>query len=142
MERQWRTKFETDSARLTEVKQSISRLEQEITRIVGKLQVVESKRKQAQQTREKLRGELTWSSREEEELKNTIDRLESSRDEALQDVTTLEAKKEAYEAELTTRMSSGLSGDEERQVETLSREVENMQREVSEKTEGRTEVRV
>lgn len=139
-EKLWRTKLESESTRLAEVKRSISKLEQDITRIVGKMQVLESKRKAVQEGREPLMAEIGYAEQEEEQLKTRIARFERSLDEATTDVTTLEARKEAHEKELKTKMTKGLTSEEEEQVESLSRQVGELQKTLSDKAKERGEV--
>ncbi|CED84349.1 Structural maintenance of chromosome protein 3 (sister chromatid cohesion complex Cohesin, subunit SMC3) [Phaffia rhodozyma] len=140
IQKEWQDKLDTGSARLSEVKQSIARIEQDITRLVGSTQVLESKRRQAHTARGKLEDELMFLLKEEDELKSSIDRLETVRDEAQQDVTELQAKKEALEAELQTTMTGRLSSEDQRGLEDLSEESENRERELRETAAERTEI--
>ena len=139
-EKNWRAKLESDSARLAEVKQAITKLEQDVTRVIGKIQVLDSKRKTVQQGREPLAAEIQYAEMEMDQLKTKIARLEKSLDDATTDVTTLGAKKAAFEAELKTKMLKGLTSQEETQVNDLSKQVDQLQTSLSEKAKDRGEV--
>lgn len=139
-ERIWRTKFEDDSVRLAEVKQGIAKIEQDVTRLVGQIQSIEQKRKQAMDGREPVLSELGWAHKEIDQLKARVARLERARSQTDTDVATLGARREALEAELETQMTGGLLPEEEQQVEQLSRQVEDLQKSLSDKATERGDV--
>lgn len=85
-------------------------------------------------------AEIGYAEQEEEQLKTRIARFERSLDEATTDVTTLEARKDAHEKELKTKMTKGLTSQEEEQVESLSRQVGELQKTLSDKAKERGEV--
>jgi len=85
-------------------------------------------------------AEIGYAEQEEEQLKTRIARFERSLDEATTDVTTLEARKEAHEKELKTKMTKGLTSEEGEQVESLSRQVGELQKTLSDKAKERGEV--
>jgi structural maintenance of chromosome 3 (chondroitin sulfate proteoglycan 6) len=105
------------------------------------MQNIEQKRKQAMEGREPVISQLGWAGKEIEQLKSRIGRLEKAREECGTDVTTLEAKREALRAELGTQMTGGLSAEEEEQLESLGRQVEELQKSLSEKATERGTVR-
>lgn len=140
-ERTWRTKHEADAARLAEVRRSISRVDQELTRTIGQVQVLDARRKQARLRRETLLAELAEAQAEEDRLKGALERLEKDKEEAEGEVATLRVKIDAVQAEMATGMESALSDEEERLLRDLAAEVKRLQGQLTVKTKDRTEVR-
>lgn len=140
-ERTWRIKHEADAARLAEVKRSISRVDQDLTRTIGQVQVLENRRKQARSRRENLLAELAEAQAEEDRLRSALERLEKEKEDAEGEVATLRVKVEAVRAEMMTEMESALSDDEERLLQDLSSEVKRLHGQLADKTKNRNEVR-
>lgn len=140
-EKAWRTKYDDDAKRLADVKRSIARIDQALTRTVGQVQVVEGKRKNNSATRESLVADLQALSREADQLKSAVERTEKVLAELEGEVQTLSIKLVAYEAEVGSPMTSGLSADEEKIVGELAKEVARLKDDLDEKTSERSEVR-
>lgn len=138
----WRAKVEEESVRLSEVKATINKLEQDITKNLSQQQVNESQRKKALQGRESLQIELRYAGEEQTRLRGTVARLERALEEAETEATVLETRKASLEAELQTPMVQGLSDEESTQIEDLIREVDEVQKVLADQASNRSNVSV
>lgn len=140
----WKAKYTSDEKRLREVTSAIHTLEQEITRLVGKMQVLGNQQTQARNIRESLTEESAHFARERERLVGRIERVEGEISELETELGGLRAKLEGYRAEMGGPMSRGLSGEEEEMIEALGREVEERQKVLREfgKTKNEVSLRV
>lgn len=123
----WREKYDTDHAALQEVKRGIAAIEQEITHLVGRMQVLTTQREKVQQSRDPLIEEATALSREHERLKERITKGEQDVDELEAELAGLQVRIQDHERELKSPMAKGLSVDEERTISQLAKEVEARQ---------------
>ncbi|KAK8858571.1 hypothetical protein IAR55_002800 [Kwoniella newhampshirensis] len=136
--KKWRQSFETDSSRHEEVKAGITKLEQEISRTMGQIQVIEAKRKQTLDGRGMLSAQLNWTAREEEGSKDRVNRLEASLEEAEGELRDTKSKRASYEEELRTPMRQTLTDEEVQQLEQLTRSAEEQKKALLEATQART----
>ncbi|RDB15230.1 Chromosome segregation protein sudA [Hypsizygus marmoreus] len=136
----WRTKFEADDKRSKDVKASISRLEQEITQVTGRITVLAGQQNQTRESRERLSEEGNTLTREKEKLNQRIVALEADLYELETEVTGLEAKLAGYAAELTTPLTKGLTDEEEGLIVMLGKEVERRQKEMLELSRSRSKL--
>lgn len=137
----WKSKFTADEKRLKEVTSTIHQLEQEITKLVGRMQVLGNQQTQARSTRETLAEESAQFSKEKDRLTARTERLENEIQDLESELTGLKAKLDSYRAEMASPLANGLSDDEEEQVETLGRELEEMQKQLRELGKTKNEVR-
>jgi structural maintenance of chromosome 3 (chondroitin sulfate proteoglycan 6) len=120
----WRGKFEAEEKRSKEVKEAILKVDQEITNLAGKLLVLSNQQNQTREGRELLTVEGNNLNNERERLKEKITKLEADVDELEVELGGLEARKVAYEQELRSPLSVGLTAHEEEELESLGQEVE------------------
>ncbi|KAI0087967.1 hypothetical protein BDY19DRAFT_202098 [Irpex rosettiformis] len=126
----WKSKFIADDKRLKEVTTAIQQLEQEITRLVGRMQVLGNQQNQARSIRESLAEESAQFAKEKERLTGRIERLEGEIQELETELDGLRAKLNGYTAEIASPLANGLSAEEEEQIETLGREIEERQKQL------------
>jgi structural maintenance of chromosome 3 (chondroitin sulfate proteoglycan 6) len=138
--KRWQESFEDDSARHTEVKEGINKLEQEISTSMGKIQVLEAKRKQILEGRAMMQSQVQWSQREEEQSRQRVARLENALEDAEAELRDAIGKRTAYEEELKTPMRQHLSAEELQSLEDLSKEVETQKKALLEASQARTKV--
>ncbi|EMD37508.1 hypothetical protein CERSUDRAFT_114149 [Gelatoporia subvermispora B] len=124
----WKTKHTADSKRLQEVKETILRLEQEITKISGKVQVLTNQQTQAKNLRELIANEMTILGREKDNLIERISKLETQIDDLESELSGLNARLQGYRAELASPLAQGLSSDEEDLIEELGLDIEQRQK--------------
>lgn len=123
----WREKYTADKASLEEVKRAIASIEQEITHLVGQMQVLATQREKVHQSRESLVAEANALSREHDRSQERIAKGEQDVDELEAELAGLQVRIEDHERELTTPMARGLTNEEERTIVQLSKEVEARQ---------------
>lgn len=135
-----KTKFTSASEELKETTAKIQQLDQEITRAMGQIQSHTNKQTQARTNRESVGEELATLSRERERLVQRIERLESEVYDLETELAALQAKVEAYRAELNSPMATGLTAEEEEEVELLGKDIEGRQRQLLEIARKKNEV--
>ncbi|WVQ73216.1 hypothetical protein IAR50_002782 [Cryptococcus sp. DSM 104548] len=138
--KKWQTAFETDFERHAEIKSGLQKLEQNISKTLGEIQVIEAKRKQILDGRGLLSNQVAWTAREEEEAKGRVAKLESNLEEAEGELRDAKAKRLSYEEELKTPMRQNLTDEELRELEELSEKAETQKKTLLEATQARTKV--
>ncbi|KAJ7098111.1 structural maintenance of chromosome protein 3 [Mycena belliarum] len=139
----WRAKWEAEDVRLREVKAAILQVEQEITQLAGRIQVLNLQINQIRESRERLTDEGTALTREKGKLNERSAKLERDQDELEAELNGLDAKLAGYENELKSPLTKGLTDEEEEDVVNLGNEVEDRRKELVElgksknKLEGR-----
>ena len=139
--KKWREAFESDSSRHAEVKEGISRLEQQISTAMGQVQVLEAKRKQILNSRAMVAAQAQSSAREEEHLRQRVSRLETSLNGAESELRSATAKRTSYEAELKTPMTQKLSDADIASLERLTRKAEEQKEALMKLSTARQKVR-
>lgn len=138
--KEWREKYEVDSARLTEVKDGLAKLEQQVSQALGQINVLDAKRKQILDRRGMLSAQGNWTAREEDNAKSRLARLESALDEAQTELKDASAKKTSYEQELETPMRQQLTDAELRSLETLTADAEKQKKALFDASTARSQV--
>jgi len=136
----WRTKYEAEKARSAEVKQEISKLEQEITQVGGKVTVLVGQQNQIRDSRDRLVDEGIGLAQSKEKLKARVSVLEQDTEELETELSALEAKVAGYRAELATPLTNGITRDEEQMIVTLGKEVERRRKDMVELSKRKNEV--
>ncbi|KAJ7273514.1 structural maintenance of chromosome protein 3 [Mycena haematopus] len=97
----WRTKWEAEDARSKEVKAAILRVEQEITQVAGRIQVLNLQINQIRESRDRLMEEGTGLTREKEKLKERTAKLERDQEDLEAELGSLDAKLAGFNNELS-----------------------------------------
>ncbi|KAK4689553.1 structural maintenance of chromosome 3 (chondroitin sulfate proteoglycan 6), partial [Tremellales sp. Uapishka_1] len=138
--KKWKQAFEKDSARHTEVKQGLQKLEQQISVTLGQVQVLEAKRKQILEGRSTQANQANWTSREEESSRQRVSRLETSLAEADSELKNAGQKRSSYEDELKTPMTQQLSNQEIADLTLLTQEAETQKQVLLKASQARTKL--
>lgn len=136
----WRTKFDTDDKRAKEVKAAITTLEQEITKVTGKIQVLNVQQAQAREAREALLSDSISLSKERERLRERIVALENEADELETELSGIAQRLQGYSTELASPLTQALTNDEAGQIGTLGQELDQRRKSVLELSRSRAEV--
>lgn len=136
----WRDEYEQLLSESSDIKKQIEKKEQEITYATGELRKREQKLRQMDDGYGPLRAELNAKSvqvgREQDHLEAAIKRRETV-DRNMKDFgDTLNA----HEAELSSDFKKALSANEEQQLENLSQNVQELQKQWSEISKARREL--
>ncbi len=135
--KRWREAFETDSSRQTEVKEGISRLEQQISQSLGKIQVLEAKRKQILDGRGMVAAQATWAVRDEEQSRQRVGKLEAALVDAEGELRDAAGKRTSHEEELRTPMRQQLTEAEVQSLESLTQESEEQKQNLVKASQAR-----
>jgi structural maintenance of chromosome 3 (chondroitin sulfate proteoglycan 6) len=136
----WRSKFEADEKRSKEVKAAILQIEQEITKLAGKIAVAQSQQKQTRDSRERLLSEGVALSKEKERLSERTLKLEADEDDLETEWTGLGTNLETLVAELAAPMAAGLTREEESMIEALGKQIEQRRKDMMELSAVRNKV--
>ncbi|GAA5914010.1 hypothetical protein JCM8208_005919 [Rhodotorula glutinis] len=107
-----------------EVRHKLVTLDQEVTHVLGQIQVAEQRLQRAVQEREPLVDEAMRLQDEADRARTRLARLDKQLVEHKSDMRTLERECELWRAEMESAFEEGLSGDEEDAMKRLSEEVE------------------
>jgi len=137
-----KSRDETDTlrSRSLEIKRTLERKDQEITRAVGDLQKIEQKRVQQENSYGPLRQELRSKSAS---LQNKNDTLDAKRRALLNieaNAKALNDQQNAHEAETASDFKKALTAEEETQLENLSSTVQDLRRQYSELSSARSDL--
>ncbi|KAG0331227.1 Structural maintenance of chromosomes protein 3 [Podila horticola] len=102
-------KFQAATERCQAVKQEIAGLDQRITGLLNKIQLVDVRRKQLVDSRETLALEYRSLVKDESDLKESIETKENSQVDIITDLKMLQAQLEALDTELKADMVQTLS---------------------------------
>ncbi len=136
----WRDETDTLRSRSLEIKRTLERKDQEITRAVGDLQKIEQKRVQQENSYGPLRQELRSKSAS---LQNKNDTLDAKRRALLNieaNAKALNDQQNAHEAEIASDFKKALTAEEETQLENLSSTVQDLRRQYSELSSARSDL--
>jgi len=136
----WRDETDTLRSRSLEIKRTLERKDQEITRAVGDLQKIEQKRVQQENSYGPLRQELRSKSAS---LQNKNDTLDAKRRALLNieaNAKALNDQQNAHEAETASDFKKALTAEEETQLENLSSTVQDLRRQYSELSSARSDL--
>ncbi|GAA6010091.1 hypothetical protein JCM11491_005863 [Sporobolomyces phaffii] len=123
-------KDEELSAARTEVKQTVARLDQEVTQIVGQLTVVGAKLERLHGEGITVNDELLRTQDEEDRVKTRVARLEKQLVEHGTNIKGLEKEVEMMQAELETELVGGMSAEEKASIKALGRKCDEMKKEL------------
>lgn len=135
-----KARYTADESHLREVTKEIQTTEQEITKLVGQIQVAQNKQNQARAARDSLVEDSASYMRERERLVTRIERLEGEVYELESELQSLQAKLDGYRTEMRSPLANGLSDEEEEQIELLGRDVEQRQRQLLEFAKSKNEL--
>lgn len=136
----WRPKLEELTTRHQEVVDAISRLDQEITIIMGKLQVAAGKQESILRGRDSYARDSIAYHREQERLSERKAVFEARLADLEREKIAQRAKKDAYRRELGTPMAQALTDDEITRSEELGVLIEGLKKSLVMLTHNKSEV--
>ncbi|ORX91367.1 structural maintenance of chromosome protein 3 [Basidiobolus meristosporus CBS 931.73] len=135
-----KSKFASDESRAVQVKDEISKMDQDITQILSRIQLSEAKRRQLQDSREPLELELSSKNKEVVNIKQALDQKQKALYSLQSSVRGLSSQLETYQAELGTALSTRLSAQEQRTLENLVRLTKQIKEDLVRAASTRTEL--
>jgi structural maintenance of chromosome 3 (chondroitin sulfate proteoglycan 6) len=136
----WRSRVSAEENRSREVKVATLKLDQEITRVGGRIQILGNKQKAAREAREGISAETAALQKEKERMEGRITKLEEDVQELNDELRALSVRIEAYRLELSSPMVQELSVEERDYIEELSKGIEARQKLLVEMGKTKTEV--
>ena len=136
----WRMKFDADEKRAKEVKAEITRIEQEITRTTGRIQVLTLQQAQARESRENFLQDVNSLTKERERLDARVVALETEIGDLETELSSTDARAQGYRQELSTPLTQNLTDEEASMMDALGIEVEERRRQVLELGRTRSDV--
>ena len=124
-----------------EVRHKLVTLDQEVTHVLGQIQVAEQRLQRAVQEREPLVDEAMRLQDEADRARTRLARLDKQLAEHKSNMRTLERECELWRAEIESAFEEGLSGAEEDTMKRLSEEVEAKKKELVDLSKRLSEVR-
>ncbi|KAL8936118.1 MAG: hypothetical protein Q9211_004345, partial [Gyalolechia sp. 1 TL-2023] len=122
----WRDECDAHKARSVEIKRTLEKKDQEITRAVGNLQKLEQKRVQQEHSYGPLLQELRSKGNDLQNKKDTLDSKHRASTKIEANMKALTDQQNAHEAEIASEFKKALSHDEETQLENLSSTVQDL----------------
>ncbi|KAF2453986.1 chromosome segregation protein sudA [Lineolata rhizophorae] len=136
----WRNEYEVQRQRAQEIRRSIERKDQEITRMVGELQKLEQKRTQMDNSYGPLGTELRSISAALQARRDALESKRRSRENNDANVRELSEQYSEYEAELNSEFKKALNQQEEQLLERLGGQVQEMRKQYGELNTARSEL--
>lgn len=136
----WRDECDNHRNRSVEIKRTLEKKDQEITRAVGELQKLEQRRTQQDNSYGPLRQEIRSKSSSLQNMKDTLDAKERAKANIEANMKALTEQQNAHEAEVASDFKKALTRDEETQLENLSSTVQDLRRQYSEASSARSEL--
>ncbi|KAL8696878.1 MAG: hypothetical protein Q9224_002569 [Gallowayella concinna] len=136
----WRDDCDTHKARSAEIKRTLERKDQEITRAVGNLQKIEQKRVQQENSYGPLLQELRSKGNDLQNKKDTLDSKHRASGKIDANMKTLTDQQNAHEAEIASEFKKALTRDEETQLENLNSTVQDLRQQYSDLSSSRSDL--
>lgn len=136
----WRDESDAHRIRSTEIKRTLEKKDQEITRAVGNLQKIEQKRVQQENSYGPLLHELRSKSNDLQNKKDTMDAKHRASAKIDANMKTLTDQQNAHEAEIASEFKKALTQAEETQLENLNSTVQDLRQKYSDLSSARTEL--
>ncbi|CAB5184505.1 uncharacterized protein OCT59_029661 [Rhizophagus irregularis] len=138
--KKWRKEYQDLDNRAKDVKNEITRLDQQITHILSQMQLIEARRRQVQDSRDPLLFDLNSKMKEETNLKESKASKERSLINLHSNIKMLKAQKEAHQMEMSTELTQTLTSQEQRRLEELITKIEQMRERLSNFSTSRSEL--
>lgn len=132
---------ETEGRRQAEVKQTISQLNQSITKIEGELLIAEKRLQAAKSGRAPLEAEALELKEEGERLLSRLSKLENALATNESELRNMKTQGEAYESEKATTMTQTLSDEEVELLTSLTKQLETDKAALSKIARSKADVR-
>jgi structural maintenance of chromosome 3 (chondroitin sulfate proteoglycan 6) len=136
----WRSRVAAEETRSREVKAATLKLDQEIARVSGRIQILSNQQRVAREARESIGAETAALQKERERVEGRISKIEEDAQELSGELRTLSTRIEAYRVELSSPMVQELSVEERGYIDELSRDIEARQKLLVEMGKTKTEV--
>jgi len=136
----WRDEFDALQAKSDDIRRQIERKDQEITNALGGIRKLEQKLRQMEDGYGPLLSELNAKNVQIDRERDRLESASKRRENVERNMKEFGNALSAYEAELASDFKKALSASEEKQLETLSSSVQELQKEWNEISASRREL--
>ena len=136
----WRDECDQHQARASEIRKSIEQKDQEITRAMGEERKLEQRLRQMDDGYGSLRAELNAKVGQVDRERDRLEEAIKRQDAVDKNMKEFSDKLSAYEAELGSEFKKALTAHEEKQLEALSTQVQELQKEWNEVSSRRRQL--
>lgn len=126
-ENKWRSEYESHVAKRTEIRSSLERLDQEITRAMSDVQKAEQRRYQRENNVSRAADDARSRSQELSSKRDQLDRLQRAKASIDKEERRLGQQQTYYEAEMNSAFQKALSNTEEQELATNSSSLPTLQ---------------
>lgn len=138
----WGEKYEKNVRMLRGVKGDIARLEQDITRVIGQMQVAGAQKDAAQTSREPLLQEAAALEEERQQLQEKFRKADRDREDVELEIEALKQRLVDYEQELASPMADQLTEAEVKEMDRLGKQVDQIKKALLDCVRRTSEVRL
>ena len=136
----WRDECDTLRARFTDIKKSLERKNQEVTQAIGALRKLEQRSQAKESSYGPLRQELRSKTSALENKQDSLDKKRRAKISIESSFKSLTDQQNALEAEIASAFKKDLTTEEETLLEELSSTVQDLRRQFSDISAGRSEL--
>lgn len=136
----WRQEFEELDSSLTSVTQECDRLDQLVTKAISDVQKAEHRQRQANDGHGPLLVELRGKTTELQTKQDEVEAKKRTKDNVEAAVRQLGEQSSAYEAELASEFKHALTPAEDRELQSLSKTVQELRKSASDATAKTSEL--
>lgn len=136
----WREEFENHQTRFNELRKQLNALDQQVTKAVSDVKLLEQRQHQLGNSYGPLQQELRNKSQELQAKQDELEAKKRSRDKIELALRELGEQSSAYDAELKSDFKKALTAEEERHLERLGISVQNLRKQVSDLSSARSEL--
>ncbi|CAG8580129.1 3318_t:CDS:10 [Paraglomus brasilianum] len=140
--KRYRSDCEELEGRASAIKSDITRLDQSITRILGQMQLIEARRRQAQDSRDPLIFEINSKIKEEASLRESKANKEKSLQNVQTDIRMLTAQYQAHQTEMGTELAQQLTPQEGQQLAELNASIEDLRERLARSSTTRSQLEI
>ncbi|GAA5946350.1 hypothetical protein JCM10213_006535, partial [Rhodosporidiobolus nylandii] len=123
-------KEEELSGQRSEIRQTLAKLDQEITQLLGREQVAQGKLQRLQDERQPLVDAVLRAQEEEDRLKSKLERLDQQLNEHRNNMRALETEAKMWREEMQSAFDKALTDEEEEVMKELAAEVDKTKKEL------------
>ncbi|MCJ1310551.1 Structural maintenance of chromosomes protein 3 [Agyrium rufum] len=136
----WRKEYDSHKGQHIEVKRSLDRIDQEITKALGELQKLDQDRQRQANSYAPMRQELQTKVANLQSLQDSLETKKRAQSNIEANTRSITEQASAHEAELSSDFKKALTREEETQLENLSITVQDLRRRYTDLSSTRSEL--
>lgn len=133
--RKWRNKFQTENEEWDKLKKEINEVDQDITKVLGEIQGLESQREALRDSYDQISLEVRTKQKEVQTLREALEKKDQVLASLQMTLRQLEETKRSLESELKSAFLSNLTKDEQQELQDLTQRIEQLKQILIESTQ-------